>query len=372
MEMRRLGVSAVLLCVCCAAGSAEVYLTADSGETWHDRSPKDFAVTQLVPDPKNPAVAWAIAMPTVAKAGEDLRFASPAVLRTADAGKSWEALESYKGPDPFCIAVDSLNPEVIYVGTTFGRIQKSVDGGKKWKLNSLKESCRDLDGTPLDVQHNVLRLCVRGDRILATGSNSGSSVLAAGRTPVEPTGIAVLSSDAGGTWTGIRKEYMGSIAMAGDRILLADAYGNAHESSDAGKTWTTIRKLEDTEMYPFPGYGTFSISPGETEVVYCCLGRTKSSTKAGEWKSWESSDPMVAAELVAWCRPRRLAIFQHGTPMEELRSHFRMSSKRSLRVCDVTGEWIPISVPGDKSPQFLMTACDGSAAWLIASDPAPK
>jgi hypothetical protein len=121
-------------------------------------------------------------------------------------------------------------------------------------------------------------------------------------------------------------------------------------------------------MYPYSGYGTFSVSPGETEVVYYCLGKTISSTKAGEWKPWESSGKTAFAETVAWCRPRRLAIFAHGSfPDDSPRPlRFRGTSQRSLRVCDVTGEWIPISVPGDKSPQLLLTACDGSAAWLMA------
>ncbi|MCE9584112.1 MAG: hypothetical protein K8T20_16635, partial [Planctomycetes bacterium] len=366
MEMKVPFVSACLLFVCCAVGEAEVYLTADCGETWQDRGPKGFAVTQLVPDPRNPAVAWAIALPTEAKEGEDLKFASPAVLRTADAGKTWEALASWNGPDAFCIAVDSLNSDVVYVGATFGRIQKSADGGKTWRLISLKDLCRNPDGTPLEVQQNVLRICVRGERVLATVSNFGRSGLAVGGVAPGASGFALLSSDAGGKWTAIRREVMSSLALAGDRILLADDYGNAEESTDGGKTWTTIRKMKDHEMYPIQYHGTFSVSPAETEVVYCCRGRTISSTKAGEWTPWESSNKTIAAEIVAWCRPRRLAIFQHGTFEEGESTGFRLDSKRSLRVRDVTGEWVPIAVPGDRSPQFLMTACDGSAAWLIA------
>lgn len=359
------------ICALCLAASAarlgaEVYLTTDGGETWQKRGPRDSAVLQLVPDPKDPAVAWAIAKPTVAKEGEDLKFASPAILRTGDAGMTWEKNAAWQGPDPFCIAVDPLDPQVVCVGGTFGRIGRSTDGGRTWGLINLREVCRDPDGTPLAIQDNVLRICTRGDRMLVSGSPHGASFLAVGRPALEARGFAAMSSDAGKSWTRIRREYACSAALAGDRILLADAWGSAEESSDGGKTWATIRKLASQEIYPFPGYGVFSVSPGEKEATYCCLGRTLTSSRAGEWTPWPGKENLMAAERVAWCRPRRLAIFQHLSAGENDSSAYRMSAKRSLRVCDRDGGWVPMSVPDEKVPRLLETACDGSAAWLVA------
>lgn len=222
-------VSAVFVCLCGAVGNAEVYLTTDSGETWQDRGPKDFEVTQLVPDPKNPAVAWAIAMPTVAKPGEDLKFASPAVLRTGDSGKTWDAIESYKGPDPFCVAVDPMNADIVYVGATFGRIQKSSDSGKSWTLLSLRDSCKKLDGKPAEPQMAVHAVFVRGDRLLAAGNVARHS------------GFVALSGDGGVTWTLIREDFQSSCVFACDRILAANDLGWAVSSDDNGKTWTQFR-----------------------------------------------------------------------------------------------------------------------------------
>ncbi|MCC6738948.1 MAG: hypothetical protein IT452_07865 [Planctomycetia bacterium] len=366
MAPRVSAICALCLAATAASLGAEVYLTTDGGETWQKRGPEGLAVLQLVPDPKDPAVAWAIAKPTVAKEGEDLRFAPPAILRTGDAGKTWEKNAAWQGPDPFCIAVDPLDPQVVCVGGTFGRIGRSTDGGKTWGLINLKESCKDADGTPVAVQDDILRICARGERILASGRQRGDRVPGVGRLPVEGDGFVLMSSDSGKSWTRIRRSWSCSFAMAGDRILVADTWGSADESSDGGKTWTSIRKLQDHEIYPSPGYGVFSVSPDGSEVAYWCLGQAMTSRKAGEWTPWPGEDPTKAAERIAWCRPRRVAIFQHGSFDEGGVRRYRHSSKRSLRVCDRDGEWVPVAVPDERTPRLLETACDRSAAWLVA------
>lgn len=335
---------------CCA----EVYLTTDAGETWAARGPKDFDVTQIVPDHKVPGIAWAVAMPTVAKAGEDLRFASPVVMRTEDLGVNWTVLTSYKGPDPFCVAVDPGNSEVVYVGATFGRIEKSADGGKTWTLLTLKDFCKKRDGTTADVQDNVHDVCVRGDRVVAAVNFA------------QDRGCVALSEDSGKSWTLIDEEYRPACALAGGRIFLADKYARGVISNDAGKTWSMIREIPDDWLYPFYGHGTFSVSPDQKEIVFSSPFETRSSVEGGEWRIWPASAQDAYAESLAWCRQRRVAIFQHMHPRDAEHRHFREINKRTLRVLDPAGEWVPIAVPDGKTPRAIATSADGGAAWLIA------
>ena len=332
---------------------ADVYLSTDVGETWAARGPKDFSVTQLVPDPKSPAVAWAIATPTVAAPGEALRFASPAVLRTGDSGRTWEAIESYKGPDPFCIAVDPANTDVVYVGGTFGRIQKSSDGGKTWALISLKDSFKKLDGTTTEPQVDVHVVSARGDRLLAAGCRALD------------VGYIALSTDAGKTWTMIRADSRASCVFAGDRILAVNRFGEAVSSTDNGRTWTIFRNMRGMEPQVGDCYGAFATSPDGKEVVFSCHGDTKSSVDSADWKIWPASVKNAYAANVAWSGTRMLAIFRHGE-YDDREGAFHEGAKRSLRIHDVTGEWIPISAPDERLPISLASNCDGSAVWFIA------
>jgi photosystem II stability/assembly factor-like uncharacterized protein len=212
------------------AGRAEIYVSTDSGETWKARGPQGYEITQLLADPKSASVAWAIATPTVAKDGEDLRFVSPVVLWTGDGGENWETVRSYKGPDPICIAVDPLDTEVVYVGATFGRVMKSADGCKTWTLITIKDACRKLDGTRAEPQHNVCALSVHGNRVLAEGN------VALGR------GFVALSEDAGKSWTLIGGDFPGTCILDGKRILAANGRGSAGSSMDNGRTWTNFRE----------------------------------------------------------------------------------------------------------------------------------
>lgn len=223
MGMKTRALLALLLCT--GALPAEIYVTTECGASWEARGPRNFAVTQLVPDPKRPAVAWAIAMPTVAKAGEDLRFASPAVLRTADLGKTWETISSYPGPDPLCLAVDPLVPDTVYVGSTFGRILKTTDGGKTWTLLNLKLTCRLPDGTAAEPQSNVSLVCARGELVVASGRASG---------------FVAVSDDAGRSWTLRSRWTFETCVLAGDRVYAVTEGGTAMVSLDRGRTWPKL------------------------------------------------------------------------------------------------------------------------------------
>lgn len=212
----------LLLLLSSAACGAELSVSTDAGESWSARDPKGFSVRQIVPDPAHPSAAWVLAMPAFAKPGEDLRFASPAILRTGDLGKTWQTVDSFQGPDPYCIAVDPLTPGTVYVGCAFGRIQKSADGGNAWSLINLRDSCRRPDGTAAHLQSGVYLIHARGNMLLASGHFSG---------------FVAVSDDAGASWTLTRSEGFEACAFSGDTILAITGSGAAVRSGDQGKTW---------------------------------------------------------------------------------------------------------------------------------------
>src|SRR5205085_8366367 len=137
-----------------------VFRSDDAGESWHTKQPLDFVAQPITVDPGDPKVAYAISREGIEKttngASDWFLLFSPgsAVVELAipplepdridavteeglftsgDAGKSWTLLGGGL-PDGalFSIAIDPVDPHVLYVASDAEGIFKSVDAGKSW------------------------------------------------------------------------------------------------------------------------------------------------------------------------------------------------------------------------------------------------
>src|SRR5262245_4267825 len=147
----------------------------DGGGSWRTGIPK-VLLNFIALDPRVPARAWA--------GGESFIFA-PVMLRSDDAGDTWEPFQLEAGGDNACdaIAFHPADANVVYVGME-GRVMRTLDAGMTWHEVTSPNPALYLFGMAIP---NRLPL-----RIYAAGTNS------------PPRPLAVYASDDGGaTWTTI-------------------------------------------------------------------------------------------------------------------------------------------------------------------------
>jgi photosystem II stability/assembly factor-like uncharacterized protein len=204
-----------------AGVSGGVWSTSDGGATWAANPDDSLAHTSigwLIRDPANPDVLYATTL--------NYFFPGRGILRSADAGRTWQALPAtaarYSFPDAMWLWLNvngaTLNGANVLLAATDDGIWRSVDAGTSWVRVSTKPA-KDIQFDPNNPQ-----------RVLAGGD----------------VGNAFTSNDAGLTWTGVK------IGAASGRAILAwarntpglvyasteDGGGSVYRSSDGGVSWS--------------------------------------------------------------------------------------------------------------------------------------
>ena len=111
------------------AGTADgkVWVTQDGGALWADVTGANLPyrwVTRVVPDPADPLVAY------VSFSGLKWYDPVPHVFRTDDAGQTWTDVSDNLPDAPVnALAVDPVNPNVVYVGSDVGAFVSATRGG---------------------------------------------------------------------------------------------------------------------------------------------------------------------------------------------------------------------------------------------------
>ena len=122
--------------ICLGTIGGGVWQSPDGGETWNKIGapfppPGENEVRALTVYPNNPHRILA---------GSDI-----GIYRSEDNGATWEKLESpMDGMQVWSVAVDPVDPDIIFVGTTPPGVFRSRDGGKGWEKLSvdIAEECR--------------------------------------------------------------------------------------------------------------------------------------------------------------------------------------------------------------------------------------
>ncbi|MBN2432637.1 MAG: hypothetical protein JXQ27_14270, partial [Acidobacteria bacterium] len=221
------------------------------------------------------------------------------MYRSLDHGDTWTYLSNVDTGTTTagCIALDPVNPDVLYVGTV-DRVRKSVNGGLSWFTASTGLPAAQMDRIYVDpfapgtlyvaVDYNGIYRSTNGGtswtRIYAP-FNELPYVACHPRIPdrlyacnFDPVGFAI-SDDGGDEWRTVANgPYFWEMAFdpADDDRLYAQSIYGGYTSADGGETWVPLT--------PYPGR-SIAVDPTEPETLYAgtLKGVFRSTDRGDSW-----------------------------------------------------------------------------------------
>ncbi|MBV8773024.1 MAG: hypothetical protein JO166_11965 [Deltaproteobacteria bacterium] len=170
--------------ICAGTVGSGIWLSRDSGLRWR-RAKMALPFFSKAGDVQVRALAVSPHTPGLAYAGSEV-----GLYRTEDNGMSWELLESpMSGRQIWSIAVDPMDPDVMFAGTKPPAIFRSSDRGNSWERLSaaIPEECPI--GPP-----RVTNLAIDPRKHDTVGRASNWGAFSAATTTVT-TGLACPNSD---------------------------------------------------------------------------------------------------------------------------------------------------------------------------------
>lgn len=212
-----------------ANGNTGIRKSSNGGDSWIDIKGNWKHCGAITLDSLNPQVLYAYC-----EGG-----ASTGIFKSINAGEDWKIVLPMTGI--FNLVVDPNNSEIVYAGTLYRGVYRSIDGGKQWntvnnglpqglpfppwdrELNNLTES-----GTPIYKIINNLVINPGKSNILYVATSSG----------------IFKSIDYGISWQGINKGLPTSSVRVlalnpkdSDIIYIGTEFSGIFKSIDGGETW---------------------------------------------------------------------------------------------------------------------------------------
>jgi photosystem II stability/assembly factor-like uncharacterized protein len=257
-----------------AVSSGGVWKTINAGITWTPvfDNEASYSIGAIAVDPKNFLTVWV-------GSGENNSQRSVSygngLYKSEDGGRSWRNVGLRTSEHIGRIAIDSKDPNIVYVaaqGPLWGPggdrgLFKTTDGGKTWKniLNiSENTGVTDVEIDPND-PNTIYCASYQRRRHMWTLINGG------------PESAIYKSTDAGATWnklrTGLPNVELGRIGLAISpvdsnviyaTVEAADRRGGVFRSSDRGSSWERRNEYDTTAMY----YAHVVADPKEVDRIY--------------------------------------------------------------------------------------------------------
>lgn len=226
-------------------GPAEVYRSDDGGMSW-DTALADISVNDIEIDPASPNIVYAGGLDAPSVGG---------LFKSVDDGISWTKIQ---GSIVMSIAVNPIDHNTIYIGTQLEGIKKSTDGGTSWDSinNGLPPCVVSTSGFILTIAIDPLN-----PDILYCGTYCGTNSYG-----------VFKSTNAGEEWTaantGLTTMYVRKIVIDYLRpsILYAQSFGaGVFRSIDGARTWEAMNA-----GLPGLDLGDLVMDPVSPNVLYCC------------------------------------------------------------------------------------------------------
>ena len=235
--------------ICLGTAGWGVWHSPDSGASWtrHRRPfPLNTRIQALAVHPTEPR--------TVLAAGDT------GVFRSADGGAHWERVGRQGDlPTVWSLAIDPVDPRILFAGTRPAGIYRSRDGGVRWERLDVDIAAECSIGTPV-----VTSVIVDPDdhRVVFAG--------------VEIDGV-FRSLDGGDTWermkTGLYDPDVHAMAIARGtpKRILVSTNGEMFWSADAGESWTAVGIKP---KWPLPYARGLAVKADDASIVFAGCGET--------------------------------------------------------------------------------------------------
>ena len=267
--------------ICLGTAGWGVWHSPDAGRSW---------TRHRAPFPLNSRIQALVAHPTQAQtvfaAGDTGLFVSH------DGGARWERLSPDGAvPTIWSLAVDPVNPQVLFAGTRPAAVYRSRDGGRQWQKLAIDIAPECSIGTPF-----VTSVVVDPD---------DPQIVWAG---VEIDGV-FRSLDGGDNWTHLQAGlydpdiHAMAVAATHPRRLFASTAREMFTSDNLGDTWES---LDIREKWPLPYARGIAVKADDPGVLFAGCGETTTgekghvlrTTNLGE--TWEVLPLPTEANATVW------------------------------------------------------------------------
>jgi len=267
--------------LCLGTAGWGVWHSPDGGQSW---------TRHRAPFPLNSRIQAVVAHPTRAHtvfAGGDTGF-----FVSHDGGARWERVTADGTlPTIWSVAVDPVDPEIIFAGTRPSGVYRSRDGGRHWEALAI----------------GAARECSIGEAFV-TGlvvDPDDHRIVWAG---VEIDGV-FRSMDGGDTWTHLKTGlydpdiHAVAVARTEPKRLYASTAREMFVSDNLGETW---QSLDIREKWPLPYARGIVVKADDPGVLFAGCGETTTgerghvlrTTDFGE--NWETLPLPTAANATVW------------------------------------------------------------------------
>jgi photosystem II stability/assembly factor-like uncharacterized protein len=261
------------------AGSfGRIYCSIDKGMTW---SPSNLLANTycygLVVDPINPNTIYGAGTEYISSGNYDMVF-----LKSTDSGMNWTitSILSTGFNYGWCIAVDPIDPDIIYVGgcgytsTREPRIFKSTDAGISW---------------------DEIYTAANGYYVYSLAINPGNTDIIYAGTYTD--GI-YRTTDAGNSWTKVHTGYYYyrmATSPADPNIVFSSGYYYVYRSTDQGLSWSTVI----TGLPVIAYYYGLAINQLDASEIYLgsSAGFFKSTNTGTDW--FDSSSGLHLSDIIS-------------------------------------------------------------------------
>lgn len=262
-----------------------LYYSYDGGDSWWQSGPIRQGDINAIAVPNSPSIRCTIYIATANR-----------ILRTTDCGRFWDQqyYDTRLQEKVLSLAINRENPSIIYAGLTTGDVLKSSDAGKSWEtIVRLKGRITHI--VPHVLKSSTLYLTIEG-RGFWRSENDGKNWQDMSEQLKKFSGALSISD-------------LTTDPTRPDTVITASKYGLVR-TTDGGASWSALPLLTPLSSVSI---SAVALNPNNPAEIYYTTDKTLYRSKdAGE--TWETKTlPVSGGHTVLLVDPKVPATLYMGT-----------------------------------------------------------